>query len=56
MYANVDKTIVDGEVFFDRQQDLARRAQLAKERAELEKAPENQAPAAAGQQRRPFIP
>jgi imidazolonepropionase-like amidohydrolase len=55
VYANVDKTIIDGEVFFDRQQDLARRAQLAKERADLEKAPENQAPNA-GQQRRPFIP
>ena len=56
VYSNVDETIIDGEVFFDRQKDLADRARRAQERAELEKAPENQAPNAAGQQRRPFIP
>jgi imidazolonepropionase-like amidohydrolase len=44
VYANVDKTFVDGEVFFDRQKDLAQRDQKAKERAELEKADANQAP------------
>jgi imidazolonepropionase-like amidohydrolase len=55
VYANVDKTIIDGEVFFDRQKDLAEREKRARERAELERAPENQAPNA-GQQRRPFIP
>ena len=54
VYANVDKTIIDGEVFFDRAQDLAKREQLAKERADLEKAPENQAPNAT--RRPPFIP
>jgi imidazolonepropionase-like amidohydrolase len=54
VYASVDKTIIDGEVFFDRQKDLAERDSLAKERAALEKAPENQAPAA--NRRPPFIP
>ena len=44
VYANVDKTFIDGELFFDRQKDLAKRADLAKERAELEKADPNQAP------------
>ena len=44
VYANVDKTFVDGEVFFDRQKDLAGRDQKAKERAELEKAEPNQLP------------
>ncbi|AHG88274.1 amidohydrolase [Gemmatirosa kalamazoonensis] len=54
VYASVDKTIIDGEVFFDRQKDLADRDRLAKERADLEKAPENQAPNAG--RRPPFIP
>jgi imidazolonepropionase-like amidohydrolase len=44
VYANVDKTFVDGKVYFDRQQDLAMRDQKAKERADLEKAEANQAP------------
>jgi len=44
VYANVDKTFVDGQVYFDRQQDLAQRDQKAKDRAELEKADANQAP------------
>ncbi len=46
VYANVDKTFIEGKVFFDRQQDLAMRDQKAKERAELEKADANQAPSA----------
>jgi imidazolonepropionase-like amidohydrolase len=41
VYARVDTTFVDGEVFFDRQQDLARRSQLEKERAQLEQAEPN---------------
>src|SRR5207253_7898912 len=44
VYANVDKTFVDGDVYFDRQKDIAKRAEKAKERAELEKAEPNQAP------------
>lgn len=41
VYARVDTTFVDGEVFFDRQQDLARRLELEKERATLEQAEPN---------------
>jgi imidazolonepropionase-like amidohydrolase len=41
VYSRVDTTFVDGEVFFDRQQDLARRDQLEKERARLEQAEPN---------------
>lgn len=49
VYARVETTLIDGEVFFDRQQDLARRAELEKERATLEQAepnrPANRGPA-----------
>jgi imidazolonepropionase-like amidohydrolase len=38
VYANVDKTFIDGEVFFDRQKDLAQRADKDRERADLERA------------------
>ena len=46
VYANVDKTFIDGELFFDRQKDLAQRDAKMKERADLEKAEPNQAPRA----------
>ena len=39
---------IDGEVFFSKQKDLALRDQQAKERADLEKAEPNQAPARGG--------
>src|SRR5215212_2438785 len=45
VYSRVDTTFVDGTVYFDRQQDLARRADLAKERATLEQADPNKPPA-----------
>jgi imidazolonepropionase-like amidohydrolase len=45
VYARVDTTFIDGEVFFDRQQDLAGRAALQKERAQLEQAEPNRPPA-----------
>jgi imidazolonepropionase-like amidohydrolase len=45
VYARVDTTFVDGEVFFDRQQDLAQRPELLKERARLEAAEPNRPPA-----------
>ena len=48
VYSRVDTTFVDGDIFFDRQKDLARRADLAKERAALEQADPNK-PAAQGQ-------
>ena len=41
VYARVDTTFIDGEIFFDRQQDLSRRTQLEKERATLEQAEPN---------------
>ena len=45
VYSRVDTTLIDGAVFFDRQQDLARRPELAKERAMLEQADPNKPPA-----------
>lgn len=44
VYARVDLTFVDGEIFFDRQADLARRPELERERAELEKHEANRPP------------
>jgi imidazolonepropionase-like amidohydrolase len=55
VYANVETTFIDGDVYFDRQQDLARRAQIAQQRAELERADENR-PARAEQTRRAIVP
>ncbi|MBX9929369.1 MAG: amidohydrolase family protein [Gemmatimonadaceae bacterium] len=48
VYARVDRTIVDGETFFDRAKDEAERAARAAERAELEKAEPNTAPSPRG--------
>ncbi|HEX8922540.1 MAG TPA: amidohydrolase family protein, partial [Pyrinomonadaceae bacterium] len=48
VYSRVETTIIDGEIFFDRQQDLARRADLQRERAQLEQAEVNRAPAQGG--------
>jgi len=49
VYSRVDTTFVDGTVYFDRDQDVARRAELAKERATLEQAEPNKPPARGGQ-------
>jgi imidazolonepropionase-like amidohydrolase len=46
--SRVETTFVDGEILFDRQQDLARRAQLEAERKELEAAEPNRPPAQGG--------
>ncbi len=46
VYARVETTFVDGEIFFDRQQELAGRAQLEKERTQLQQAEPNRPPAA----------
>lgn len=35
VYAVVQKVLIDGQVYFDRQQDLARRAEIEKEKKEL---------------------
>jgi imidazolonepropionase-like amidohydrolase len=45
VYSRVETTLVDGEIFFDRQQDIAHRAEVERERATLEKAEPNRAPA-----------
>jgi len=47
VYARVDKTFIDGDIFFDREKDLANRAELAKERTQLEQAEPNR-PSAGG--------
>lgn len=47
VYARVDTTFVDGDILFDRDKDLAARAELAKERAQLEQAEPNR-PSAGG--------
>jgi cytosine/adenosine deaminase-related metal-dependent hydrolase len=44
VYSRVETTLVDGEIFFDRQQDIARRAETLRERAQLEQAEPNRAP------------
>jgi len=44
VYSRVDLTLIDGEIFFDRQQDLAHRAELERERAQLERAEANRPP------------
>lgn len=46
VYSRVDTTFVDGEIYFDRQHDLTRRADLLRERAQLEAAEPNRPPAA----------
>ena len=48
VYSHVETTLIDGEIFFDRQRDLARRADLLRERAQLEQAEPNRPPAQGG--------
>jgi imidazolonepropionase-like amidohydrolase len=38
VYSSAETTFIDGEIFFDKQRDLAMRDQMAKERAALEAA------------------
>ncbi len=45
VYARVDMTFIDGDIFFDRQADLARRPQLEQERKTLEQSEANRPPA-----------
>src|SRR5678816_3081707 len=45
VYSRVDTTFIDGDVYFDREKDIAQRAVLAKERATLEQAEPNKPPA-----------
>jgi imidazolonepropionase-like amidohydrolase len=53
VYSRVDTTFIDGEVFFDRQQDLAIRQRLEQERKQLEQVDANKAPAEGGTPPRP---
>ncbi|HZH29476.1 MAG TPA: amidohydrolase family protein [Pyrinomonadaceae bacterium] len=48
VYARVETTFIDGDIFFDRQQDLARRPELEREREELMRAEVNRPPAEGG--------
>ena len=53
VYARVDQTFVDGELLFDREQDIVRRSLLEAERKELEKAEVNKPPAQGATPARP---
>ncbi|MGI8556634.1 MAG: amidohydrolase [Pyrinomonadaceae bacterium] len=48
VYSHPEMTMIDGEIFFDRQKDIANRAALEQERKELEKAEPNRPPASGG--------
>lgn len=48
VYSRPEMTMVEGEIFFDRQQDLAKRLEMEKERQELEKLDVNKAPGSGG--------
>ncbi len=48
VYSRVERTIIDGETYFDRAQDAAARERLAAERAALENAEPNRLPAPRG--------
>ncbi|MDT4966208.1 MAG: hypothetical protein QOJ64_945 [Acidobacteriota bacterium] len=48
VYSRVDTTFIDGEIFFDREKDLAGRAGILRERAQLEQAEPNRPPAQGG--------
>jgi imidazolonepropionase-like amidohydrolase len=53
VYAHPEMTMIEGEIFFDRAKDTARRAALKKERAELEKAEANLPPEKRGKADKP---
>ena len=55
-YSRVDMTLIEGDVYFDRSKDLARRGELAKEREALEKLDVNKAPGAGSPSTPPRIP
>jgi imidazolonepropionase-like amidohydrolase len=48
IYSRVETTFIDGDIFFDRQQDQSRRADILRERAALEQAEPNRPPAQGG--------
>jgi imidazolonepropionase-like amidohydrolase len=50
VYSRVETTFIDGDIFFDRQQDIARRPELEREREELMRAEVNRPPGEGGAQ------
>lgn len=54
-YSRVETTLIDGEIYFDRNQDLAKRVEFENERKTLESAEANRPPAF-GEGRPPRIP
>ena len=52
VYARVDMTLIEGEVYFDRAMDIQKRAEIARERETLEKMEMNKAPSSGGTQPR----
>lgn len=48
VYSRPEMTLIEGEIYFDRQQDLARRLERDRERQELEKLDINKAPGSGG--------
>ena len=54
VYARVEMTMIEGDVYFDRSKDIAKRAELAKERETLEKLDVNRPSGTGGSQ--PRIP
>jgi imidazolonepropionase-like amidohydrolase len=54
--SRVETTFIDGEIFFDRQQDMATRPQLEAERKQLEQAEPNRAPTQGTPPARPRAP
>ncbi|HEV7903115.1 MAG TPA: amidohydrolase family protein [Pyrinomonadaceae bacterium] len=50
VYSRVERTFIDGDIFFDREQDVAGRAALEREREELLKAEVNRPPTEGGAQ------
>lgn len=47
-FSRVEKTFIEGEVYFDRDTDIAKRGEIEKERQELEKLDQNKAPGSGG--------
>jgi imidazolonepropionase-like amidohydrolase len=53
VYSHPEMTLIEGEIFFDRAKDIARREDLAKERARLEQAEANLPPEKRGKADKP---
>jgi adenine deaminase len=47
-FSIAEMTMIEGEVYFDRQQDIAKRAEMERERQELLKLEANKAPSSGG--------